>query len=872
MQKWAGNSRTLIAVNRPQSCAFSVLSALLLLTASATVLPAIDLQTAQKLYNSGDYSACSQAASVQLASTPWMESWWRLQLRCQLEMGEYAQATETYMQAAERFTTSIRLKWLGHRAYRHAHEPIRADILLEEIERLVNQTPWRYSDPVNRVIVGRLFLLRGGDPRQVLELAYDRARRDNPNIIDSSIATAELALEKQDYALALGSLEKAVEVEADNPLVYFLLSRALGPTDPARAAAALEKALELNPNHLLTRLFLAERLIDQEQYDAAREQLVQVLQVNPRHSQAWAYMAVIAHLENDLSGEQAWHTIASQWPEEDADVDYWIGLKLSQKYRFTEGATYQRRALVKNPLHTRARIQLSQDLLRLGKEKEGWQLADAVNQQDQYDIVAHNLVTLRDRLAGFRTLERDGFVVHMDRREATIYGERVLALLSRARQSLATKYDVTLREPIHVEIFPDQRDFAIRTFGLPGGAGFLGVCFGSVITANSPASQGDQPSNWEAVLWHEFCHVVTLQKTNNKMPRWLSEGISVYEENQADAGWGQSMSAAYREIILGDGLTPVSQLSGAFLAPPSPLHLQFAYFESSLVVEYLVENYGLETLKRILLDLSVGMPINESLQRYTGSLKLLDQEFENYARARAKSLAPGLDFSAQELPEQQDAGSWNAWQQAHPDNYLGLTAYAAWWMKQEKWDQAEKPLRRLLELFPEDISSGNAHQLLSIVLREQGATEQERPLLEDWIARDGEILPPRLRLLEIYEQKEDWARVDQLAQSVLAINPLRSDPHEQLLAAAHARGEKVRTIEPLSALLEMSPVDPAAFHYQLADALLADGQPKLARRHVLWALENAPRYRQAQQLLLQLSDEADQDPAAPVEKTNATEN
>ncbi|MFP6648482.1 MAG: tetratricopeptide repeat protein, partial [Pirellulaceae bacterium] len=639
-------------------------------------------------------------------------------------------------------------------------------------------------------------------------------------------------------------------VEADNPLVYFLLSRALAPTDPARAAAALEKALELNPNHLLTRLFLAERLIDQEQYDAAHEQLMQVLQVNPRHSQAWAYMAVIAHLENDLSGEQAWHTIASQWPEEDADVDYWIGLKLSQKYRFTEGSSYQRRALVKNPLHTRARIQLSQDLLRLGKEKEGWQLADAVNQQDQYDIVAHNLVTLRDRLAGFRTLERDGFIVRMDRREATIYGERVLALLSRARQSLTTKYDITLREPIHVEIFPDQRDFAIRTFGLPGGAGFLGVCFGSVITANSPASQGDQPSNWEAVLWHEFCHVVTLQKTNNKMPRWLSEGISVYEEKQEDAGWGQSMSAAYREIILGDGLTPVSQLSGAFLSPPSPLHLQFAYFESSLVVEYLVEHYGLETLKRILVDLSVGMPINESLQRYTGSLALLDQEFEQFARARAESLAPGLDFSAQELPEQQDAGSWNAWQQAHPDNYLGLTAYAAWWMKQEKWEQAEKPLRRLLELFPQDVSSGNAYQLLSIVLREQGTTEQERQLLEDWIARDGEILPPRLRLLEIYEQKEDWAGVDQLAQSVLAINPLRPDPHEQLLAAAHALGEKVRTIQPLSALLEMSPVDPAALHYQLADALLADGQPKLARRHVLWALENAPRYRQAQRLLL----------------------
>ena len=31
-------------------------------------------------------------------------------------------------------------------------------------------------------------------------------------------------------------------------------------------------------------------------------------------------------------------------------------------------------------------------------------------------------------------------------------------------------------------------------------------------TANSPAAQAGHPANWQAVLWHEFCHVVTLQK------------------------------------------------------------------------------------------------------------------------------------------------------------------------------------------------------------------------------------------------------------------------------------------------------------------------------------------------------------------------
>ena len=142
------------------------------------------------------------------------------------------------------------------------------------------------------------------------------------------------------------------------------------------------------------------------------------------------------------------------------------------------------------------------------------------------------------------------------------------------------------------------------------------------------------------MLWHEFCHVVTLHKTNNRMPRWLSEGISVYEERQADAAWGQSLTPEYRQMILGQDLTPVSQLSGAFLNPSSPRHLQFAYFQSALVVEFLVEHYGLETLKRMLVDLGAGMPISHSLERYAGSLQALDEQFAEYARQRARQFGP----------------------------------------------------------------------------------------------------------------------------------------------------------------------------------------------------------------------------------------
>src|SRR4029077_3330497 len=132
-------------------------------------------------------------------------------------------------------------------------------------------------------------------------------------------------------------------------------------------------------------------------------------------------------------------------------------------------------------------------------------LAAEIFGKDAYNVGAYNLTTLRDRLSGFRTLRDQGCVGRMEPREATLYGRSVLDLLRRARKTLCQKYGVTVQDPVIVEIFPQRKEFAVRTFGLPGADGLLGVCFGRVITANSPASQGANPANWEAVLWHEFC-------------------------------------------------------------------------------------------------------------------------------------------------------------------------------------------------------------------------------------------------------------------------------------------------------------------------------------------------------------------------------
>src|SRR5436853_7482220 len=108
------------------------------------------------------------------------------------------------------------------------------------------------------------------------------------------------------------------------------------------------------------------------------------------------------------------------------------------------------------------------------------------------------------------------------------------------------------------------------------------------------------------------------------------------------------MTARYREMILGEDFTPLGELSSAFLAPKTPMHLQFAYYESKLAVEFIVENFGFDSLKAILRDLGEGREINSTIEAHTAPLVQLEQDFAKFARSEAESLAPTLDFTKPE--------------------------------------------------------------------------------------------------------------------------------------------------------------------------------------------------------------------------------
>jgi tetratricopeptide (TPR) repeat protein len=820
----------------------------------ATRLAGAEIAEVQRALLEGSHAIVIKQASAELREGAGNSEWSLILAQALLTTGKYAEADAAVKEAIAKDARSIRLRWLAREIALALGRAEEAAARVEEIRRAVRDAYWMYRSPADLVVFGRAALAIGADPKEVLEKVFGVAQKSDPKLRDVYLARGELALDKHDFALAAKAYEEGLKVLPDDPDLHFGRARAYSESDRKVARAALQAALEKNSRHVPALLQLADRHIAAEAYEDAEATLEQVVTVNPLQPEAWAYRAVIAHLRGDAVREKSAREKALSVWDRNPRVDTLIGEKLSSKYRFAEGAAYQRRAREMDPDHLPAKSALATDLLRLGETEEGWKLAQEVHEADAYDVEAFNLVTLRDTMAKYATLTNEDFVVRMAAPEVAIYGPRVVALLRRAKDALVPKYGVELAKPTYIEIFADQRDFAVRTFGLPDVAGFLGVCFGRVVTANSPAT-GNSAVNWEAVLWHEFCHVVTLQMTRNRMPRWLSEGISVHEERNANPAWGNRLNPEYREMILGGEMAPVAKLSAAFLAPKTPRHLQFAYLQSSLVVDYIVAKHGIDALRGVLVDLRDGVEINAALAKRTLPMPELEKAFADYARGRAEQLAPGLNWDRPEAGVFLVEGSTDltTFSATNPDNYWALKAKAERHAAKQEWKEALVPLRRLVELYPTQKGAGSAHRPLAAALRALGDTAGEMEALRRWAEVDEEATDAYLRLMELASAAKDWPLVIASCERFLGVNPLVPPPYRFLARAAGATGDDSTAVIAWRTLLQLDVPERAEANYELARLMFRRGDRDAARRHVLLALEETPRFREALILLREIN-------------------
>ncbi|RPI57939.1 MAG: hypothetical protein EHM50_11375, partial [Lysobacterales bacterium] len=89
-------------------------------------------------------------------------------------------------------------------------------------------------------------------------------------------------------------------------------------------------------------------------------------------------------------------------------------------------------------------------------------------------------------------------------------------------------------------------------------------------------------------------------------------------------------------------------------------------------------------------------------------------------------------------------------------------------------------------------------------------------------------------------------------EDVLMVAPLRAEVHRDFGDRLSAANRPREALVEYQAFLAMNPQDLAEAHYRLAQTYVTLEDRAKGREHLLYALETAPHYREAQQLLLEI--------------------
>ena len=274
----------------------------------------------------------------------------------------------------------------------------------------------------------------------------------------------------------------------------------------------------------------------------------------------------------------------------------------------------------------------------------------------------------------------------------------------------------------------------------------------------------------------------------------------------------------------------------------------------------------MDSLKKILGDLHEGVEINAAIAAHTAPMAELEKQFDKYARDRADGLAPGADLD--KPPELHSEIDRDIWKTGHPNNYYTRIDQAADLMKAKKWAEAKPILEAAAQSYHGESKAENPLWMLAVTERNLRDTNSELATLQKLATQESDFAELFGRLIELCNQQKDWVSVTNYADRLLAINPLSPVPHRGLAEAGVALRNNEMAITAYRKLLSLDPPDPSETHFQLAKLLHARGNADgEARRQVLEALEEAPRYREAQRLLLDIEKNSPQ-PQASASSSN----
>jgi tetratricopeptide (TPR) repeat protein len=682
-------------------------------------------------------------------------------------------------------------------------------------------------------------------PREANGLFRDAERAGgDPAIVETE--WGELFYEKHQVAEALKSFQAALTADPAWAPAHAGVARVLEDEDPPKAALAAEKAISIDPELVDARLLLAGLHLDADREAEAKAEIEKVLAVNPVHPDAHALRAAMAYVKDDKATFDKEIAAALETNPAYGEGYRLAGQLAASHYRFEEAVALAEKAVALDPANSRAAGDLGMHLLRTGDETTARRTLERSFRADPYDRIVFNLLQMLDKLDQF-AVERDGdLVFKMHREEAPVLKEYAVPLAKEALKTLSARYNFTPAGPIYVEVFPEHDDFAVRNLGLPGMIGALGACFGHVVTMDSPRARPPGTFSWEATLWHELTHVITIQMSKQRVPRWLTEGISVYEEGRQRPEWGRDMEVTFARAMDKGKVLKLRDLNAGFTRPDT---ITLAYYEASLLVDHIVSTRGQQALNTLIRSFADGIDSDAALKKainvdfdgLQGSFtKYLDDKFGAMRRALHDADTP-VDASSIEALKAAAA--------AKPESYIAQLALGQALAKNAD-PSAFAPLQRASVLVPNAIGDESPHAIMAALAEKLNDRPRALKEYEALLASDHTNVEAARKLWTIADAAGDERLMALAVTRIVSLDPFDAAAHTSWGRMALKKRDAPVATREFRAALQTGAPDKAAAHCDLGESYLLAGNRADAKREALAALEIAPSFERAQELLL----------------------
>jgi tetratricopeptide (TPR) repeat protein len=690
---------------------------------------------------------------------------------------------------------------------------------------------WSAAD---RLAAGRaLALTAAGRPDRVREAlaAFDAATAADSAGTAGRLASAQLFLSHYNAPEARADFDRVLDRDPENVAALVGLASVAAFEGSADAMPRVRAALAVNPHSVTAHLLLAQLLLESENYDSAAVAIDAALAVDSSRVDAWAAAGALAWVRDDTVGFNRATDRAVQINPRGGDYFAAVAEAAARHRRYADAVSLAARGVARDSTSVAALVAWGTNLLRTQQISDGRAALERAFRGDPFHLWTKNSLDLLDLLATFRTVRSARFEIVAPPASAELLGQLLLPLLEEAYDSLAVRYDYRPPTPIRLELYDRHADFSVRTVGLSG-FGALGVSFGTTLVMDAPAARRPAEFNLGSTAWHELAHTFTLGRSAHRVPRWLSEGLSVLEERRARPGWGASINPGFVQAFASGALLPIARLNEGFLRPDRPDRLQLSYYQASLVAEYFEQQMGIAGLRAVLSGYAAGEATEPLLVRVSGRGKAeLESGFTDWLRVRLRqplaAMAAG-DSGVIAAPMRAAAGAL-----AVGDSSAARRALEQVRDRFPEWGTSDGPRLLLAQLYRAAGRSADALRELAVVTSTDETGLVANRLEANWRLAAGDTTAALAALV-----RASW------------MAPNDVDIWDRLGGLAVAAGQTVEAVRARRARLALDPPDPLAARTDLAQALLADQQLDAARRELLAVLEQAPGYERAQALLL----------------------